>query len=1529
MEHKDIDQHFDTEWLGKEQSDTEWCGKEQRDTEWCGKEQSDTEWCGKEQSDTEWCGKEQHDIDGGGKEQRDTDGGGKEQRDTDGGGKEQRDTDGGGKEQRDTDGSGKEQRDTDGSGKEQRDTDGSGKEQRDTDGSGKEQRDTDGSGKEQRDTDGSGKEQWFDTQCYDTEHHDTKCHAIEHHDTEGCDIEQHHDTKCHAIEHHDTEGCDIEQHHDTEGCDIEHYSDAQHYDKEQYHDGEWNNIERDNGIGHESTGQISGTGLHNGIGQYDLPERHLQCGIQQETCSEHHNPEQSYGREVIANVSEGCDIEQHYQTKQPYRTMQQKRTEHQSGRTVLLDLNGGYVDVVVDDDDNSVSSADRDGDDDQGYVNSEDEKNVNRGKEHDNDKLMQGRKNADDLVADIRSNERDFTKGVRDNTERSVSGSKDDPIKVCCDRSETELVTEHARKDMPDSVCQLKDSHPENWNTKTSSIQDEETDTVIDRNNCVSQTGGECSDNISHINNNGASLTQNHNNITTTRNEVRDNSECVTHHGNVMSFVRDGCEKPQHPGHEFEDESSVPRKAFSNNSVRSPDVGNCPGSESLENSIVSNGRACRTCTENNNIQITTNTNSDKGVSNNDGNINTDNQSDSLKMKTQPVPGNGNEDNLFNSKETGDVSTTPRVEPSSDNSSSPTKKAPHGHRWTPAFAFSFLRKTLHNKSKAPKDVPPTVGTISDKLPDVTHEGILHTGRHDNPTPQKKLTFQIPDPEEPTINGTTIIHAHHRKSTPSTASFKKLSQRFPFRALSKTGPKKNSDMSQLRVNGHNTLGPNTLSDQPSGDQNSSQSHQQARESIPNRLEKRESDRRCHKPDSQSIPKSSEQRESDRESHKPNRQSIPKRPEKRQSDRKPKRCLPLWEKLHKWWRSGSSIEGKEIRNTLVVGVAFQLIFTAHFAIQNLQSSLHEEEYLGVSALGCLYATSIFSSIFAPTIIGLLGLKGCLVLAWLTHMLYTLAQFYPTWQTMVPASVLLGALTGPTWTAQGVYVSACAFSFSRRSPHSPYTILSRFNGLFFTMYETRQMLGNILSSIVLRHGVGNRSQEIIFKYCGHRDCPASENVTNIEEPEAMVIHSMLAIYIALQVVALLLTIVFLTPLSQSEWWSRAPIRETAISWFKTLVGTRMGFLVPFLVFQAIQQGMLLSEYTKSYISCPIGIHMVGFVMATHGATSAMFVYIFSRLARRTGRYPLFALAAVLTLCLLVVLYDWTPREDQQALIFVFPIIWGIGEGIWQTQTNSMIAVMFWKRKESAFANYQTWRAVGFTFIFSFHSVLCVHVKIAITITLLIVGMILYTAVEIHGYRKERRFSSSSFSSSSSSNLPKEDATHSSATSPPTLSVTSSLGVKLEHGLEARADVELGTVPTSVRRGVSAKNSSTMFRLFKFQDDGDLESGGHVTLDGTYLSRGESAFLDNDLQRYGVLPSGGTRPLSHAHLAKSCSEDCERWVGAGEEDGGGIQNSGSGSDDSAANQCPTRPHMWQENSAFEDEGELRVLRTKNDVLVY
>lgn len=90
-----------------------------------------------------------------------------------------------------------------------------------------------------------------------------------------------------------------------------------------------------------------------------------------------------------------------------------------------------------------------------------------------------------------------------------------------------------------------------------------------------------------------------------------------------------------------------------------------------------------------------------------------------------------------------------------------------------------------------------------------------------------------------------------------------------------------------------------------------------------------------------------------------------------------------------------------------------------------------------------------------------------------------------------------------------------------------------------------------------------------------------------------------------------------------------------------------------------------QAYISCPIGIHMVGFVMATYGAVTATFVFIFSRLARRSGRLALFLLAAVINLVLLIILYNWTPDSSMTTLIFIIPSVWGLSQAIWQTQTN------------------------------------------------------------------------------------------------------------------------------------------------------------------------------------------------------------------------------------------------------------------------
>ncbi|XP_059158046.1 protein unc-93 homolog A-like [Physella acuta] len=163
---------------------------------------------------------------------------------------------------------------------------------------------------------------------------------------------------------------------------------------------------------------------------------------------------------------------------------------------------------------------------------------------------------------------------------------------------------------------------------------------------------------------------------------------------------------------------------------------------------------------------------------------------------------------------------------------------------------------------------------------------------------------------------------------------------------------------------------------------------------------------------------------------------------------------------------LEGSEIKSTAFLACSFQVLFTAFNALLNLHSSLHDENSLGLACLAIIYFTAILSSVLAPATISYLGAKTVLVAFFLAHCVYVLVNFYPTFYTMVPAAVLVGAFHGSAWTAQALYISSSAYSYSRKSSRSPYTVLSRFNAVFFALFATTNIGGNLVTSLVLEEG-------------------------------------------------------------------------------------------------------------------------------------------------------------------------------------------------------------------------------------------------------------------------------------------------------------------------------------------------------------------------------------------------------------------------------------------------------------------------------
>lgn len=97
--------------------------------------------------------------------------------------------------------------------------------------------------------------------------------------------------------------------------------------------------------------------------------------------------------------------------------------------------------------------------------------------------------------------------------------------------------------------------------------------------------------------------------------------------------------------------------------------------------------------------------------------------------------------------------------------------------------------------------------------------------------------------------------------------------------------------------------------------------------------------------------------------------------------------------------------IKNLLIVSFGFLFLFTAFQSLSNLQSSLNKVDGLGVVSLSVIYGALIISCMFVPPlVIDRLGCKWTIAGSMLCYCTYIAANYYATWATMIPTSIILG---------------------------------------------------------------------------------------------------------------------------------------------------------------------------------------------------------------------------------------------------------------------------------------------------------------------------------------------------------------------------------------------------------------------------------------------------------------------------------------------------------------------------------------------
>ncbi|KAL6040887.1 hypothetical protein STEG23_037863, partial [Scotinomys teguina] len=368
------------------------------------------------------------------------------------------------------------------------------------------------------------------------------------------------------------------------------------------------------------------------------------------------------------------------------------------------------------------------------------------------------------------------------------------------------------------------------------------------------------------------------------------------------------------------------------------------------------------------------------------------------------------------------------------------------------------------------------------------------------------------------------------------------------------------------------------------------------------------------------------------------------------------------------------KNLKNILVVSCGFFLLFTAYGGLQNLQSSLYSEDGLGVATLSTIYCTMMLSSIFLPPLlIKRFGCKWTMVGSMCCYMTFSLANFYASWYTLIPTSALLGLGAAPLWASQCTYITIMGNLQAKKVGKLGKDVVNQYFGIFFLIFQSSGVWGNLISSLVFSQTPTPVAiPEAQLQSCGAKDCLMATVATNSTyRPSRPLIYTLLGIFNGSSVLAILLLAGLLESVEErveSEGGTRPrspPLWSTLLSTFMLFKDKRLCLLMLLPLYSGLQQGFIYGEYTKSYVTCALGIHFVGYAMVCFSGGTSLCSLLYGKISKYTGRAALYMLGTALNFSCIIVFLLWHPSPDQLPVFFLLPGLWGMADAVWQTQNN------------------------------------------------------------------------------------------------------------------------------------------------------------------------------------------------------------------------------------------------------------------------
>ncbi|CAA3026646.1 UNC93 3 [Olea europaea subsp. europaea] len=288
-----------------------------------------------------------------------------------------------------------------------------------------------------------------------------------------------------------------------------------------------------------------------------------------------------------------------------------------------------------------------------------------------------------------------------------------------------------------------------------------------------------------------------------------------------------------------------------------------------------------------------------------------------------------------------------------------------------------------------------------------------------------------------------------------------------------------------------------------------------------------------------------------------------------------------------------------------------------------------------------------------------------------------------------------------QGTYLTSTAHSYANDFNLHEGTVIGKFNGEFWGMFASHQLVGNLITLALLRDEKGGSTSGTTLLF--------------IVFLCSMTLGTILMCFLSKR-----------NGKEEQMQDSRVTFSSSVVSLLKAmlnlLLDIRILLIIPLIAYSGLQQAFVWAEYTKQIVKPSLGERGVGGAMAVYGVFDAICSLAAGRLTFGLSSITIIVSAGALIqiIVLLWLLLGYSVAGGVLGTVYPLLIgaLWGIGDGVLNTQLSALLGILFKHDLEGAFAQLKLWQSASIAVVFFISSSISLQTMVIILFTALCVSL-------------------------------------------------------------------------------------------------------------------------------------------------------------------------------------------------------------------